>query len=221
MAGSNKGPLPSGTVGLIGMDTARYSEFAASIARLDKPANWEVIGAYNYDEAHARNALVDRCQGEYLWFMDDDHSFQPDILRHLLAHRLDVVCPLVLQRKPPFQPVAIVNGEYLKPDANLGLKKVDIMGTAGMLIRRSVFDKLERPYFHNYDEPDNTHWPSDMNFCKALGEAGVDLYVDTSVSMAHWNALAVYPRLENGRWVVGGAVANAEAFKWPLGSHGS
>ena len=221
--------LPSGTVGVIGMDTGRFSEFSMALARLKLPDGWMIQGAFNYDEAHARNALVESFAGEYLFFMDDDHAFAPKTLERLLAHGLDVVAPLCLQRRAPFVPTAIKGGHHLElaptkpytegrvmlvtPDPP-GLYEVDLTGTAGMLVRRSVFDKLERPYFHHGDDADGTHRPSDTNFCKALTAAGVPIYVDTAVTLTHFNVAGFTPRWDGRRWVRSISVANEEVARF-------
>lgn len=205
----------AGTVGVIGMDTGRFSEFSLALGRLQLPAGWEIMGALNYDEAHARNELVDRFIGDYLWFIDDDHGFPPDLLKRLLAYELPVVAPLVCQRRAPFQPVAIRDGRHLKLQHQLrpGPVEVDMTGTAGMLIRRDALDKLERPMFWHGDDHDGTHRPSDTNFCHKLREAGIPIHVDTSTTMTHFNIVGITPRRENGGWLTGFSVGNQEVFQ--------
>src|SRR5438132_7134836 len=95
------------------MDTGRFSEFALSLGSLELPPGWQVMGALNYDENHARNFLVDNFEGEFIWFIDDDQAFPPKILYRLGDSRVDVVAPLVLQRRIPFAPVAIRDGYHV------------------------------------------------------------------------------------------------------------
>lgn len=192
------------------MDTGRFSEFSLALGRLDLPAGWEIMGALNYDENHARNHLVHNFTGEYIWFIDDDQAFPPKILHGLLSRDLDVVAPLVLQRRIPFAPVAIKDGYHVMLKDPPGLMKVDLTGTSGMLIKRSVFAGLERPYFVSRDLEDGTHIPSDTNFCRKLNKAGVSIHVDTTQSMTHFNAMGVTPRHEDGRWVTGFSVGGEQ-----------
>jgi len=39
-----------------------------------------------------------------VFFMDDDHTFAPDLLLNLLARNVPVIQPLVLSRYGPFAP---------------------------------------------------------------------------------------------------------------------
>jgi len=215
MTGQYPKHRPTGTVGVIGMDTGRFSEFSLALGRLELPRGWEIMGALNYDEAHARNFLAEHFTGDYLFFIDDDHAFAPDTLERLLEYRLSVVAPLVCQRRPPFLPVAIKDGGHLQLERyeEQGLIDVELTGTAGMLIRRGVFDRLERPYFEHRDLPDGTHEPSDTNFCRKLGEVGVAIHVALGVSLTHFNAMGVTPRYEDGRWLTSFSVGNVECFQ--------
>src|SRR5262245_22412050 len=99
---------PTGTVAVCAMEAARYSECSLAIARLEMPPGWQLVGAFNYDVAHSRNFLADTFTGDYLFFMDDDQVFPPDVLKRLLAHNLPIVGPLVLNRRAPFRPCPIL-----------------------------------------------------------------------------------------------------------------
>ena len=216
----------TGTVGVIGMDTGRFNEFALSMGRLKRPDDWEVMGALNYSEEHARNWLADHFKGDWLWFIDDDHGFKDDTLRRLVtvasALNVDVVAPLVLQRRAPFLPVAYRDGahvelnEVTQEEVDEGLLPVDQTGTAGMLIRRTVFHKLERPYFasESFIEADGTETfvPSDTRFCRKLRAAGIEIYVDLDTIISHYNVVAVTPRWQDGRWVTSFAIGHEECF---------
>ena len=89
----------SGIAAVLANDSARYSLFWACWNRLTIPEGWRQEALIGGDWCGARNTL---CQmtldsdAEYLWFMDDDHAFSPDILTRLLAHQKDLVVPGVL-----------------------------------------------------------------------------------------------------------------------------
>jgi hypothetical protein len=74
----------SGTVGICAQETARYTRFATSLARLELPAGWQIHEVYGPYIAYSRQALAENFEGEYLLFMDDYHVFAPDLLRRLL-----------------------------------------------------------------------------------------------------------------------------------------
>lgn len=186
---------PSGTIGLATRDLV-YAEFAMSLARLDKPKDWEVYAAYNYDLTHARNFMVENFKGDLLWLMDDDHTFGPDILRRLIAHDKDIVGPLVLGRRTPFKTSARIDGEPLDRDAEPGLYEVDYAGGAGLLIKRHVFEAIEPPWFWNGRlDPDDSssHQSDDYYFCEKAREAGFSIYCDTSVLMGHMTVTTILP----------------------------
>jgi GT2 family glycosyltransferase len=59
------------------------------------------------------------------------------------------------------------------------LVMVDATGMHFTLIRKEVFEKIERPYFV-YDTTSE-----DMNFCKKAKKAGYEIYVDTGLEIGH------------------------------------
>ncbi len=212
-------PRYTGWVGVCGQDTGRFNEFAISLGNLERPPGWQVHGALNYSETRARNWLAENFEGDWLWFIDDDHCFAPDILTRLLAHDVGIVAPLCFQRKAPFQPVALTSLEPREHwpgtsgKAAYGLQEVAATGTAGMLIHRQVFDALDRPYFFHDDGRDKSE-TSDILFCKAAREAGFDIYVDTSVTLTHLNVCGVTPVWEDGRCTRGLSVASEEIARF-------
>ena len=105
----------------------------------------------------------ERMHGDWVWFIDDDHAFDPQILMQLLSWNVDVVAPIYLMRQKPFLPVTLVDeGKSidLTTVPTEGLAEVYATGTAGMLIRRRVFNKIHAAY------------PGDPYFDKAMGELG-------------------------------------------------
>jgi GT2 family glycosyltransferase len=62
------------------------------------------------------------------------------------------------------------------------LVSVDATGMHCILIRREVFEKIERPYFF-YDSTSE-----DMNFCKKAIKAGFEILVDTGITCGHLSA---------------------------------
>src|SRR5262249_22923318 len=160
---------------------------------------WEVVGALNYDTAHARNFCAAHFKGDWLWFIDDDHTFQPDVLERLLAHQVDIVGPLCPRRRSPFTPVPTVDDvpvELSKP----GLGVVTATGTAGLLVRRGVFDALDAPWFQHGSKQDGTHVSDDTYFCRQARAAGFDVHVDTSVQLTHLNVVDIGFAYRDGEW---------------------
>lgn len=200
MTGQAPQHKPSGTIGLATRDFV-YAEFALNLARLAQQTNFDIYGALNYDLAHARNGMVEIFEGDYLWLMDDDHTFEPDILKRLLAHKKDIVGPLVLGRRAPFVTCARVDGKPLDRNRPAGLVQCDRLGGAGMLIHRRVFDAISPPWFlHGRTDPNDSqsHQSDDAYFCNKALEAGFELWCDTSVHMGHMTICNLNPEWQDG-----------------------
>lgn len=216
-----------GVIAVCGMEAARYSECSLAIARLDKPPGWDYWGAWNYDVAHARNLIVDTFLanpdvGDHLFFMDDDHVFDPSILKRLLTNGLPVCGPLVLSRRMPFLPCPMVGdgAETAALDLTrtpVGLVEVDALGAAGLLLHRSVFDGLPRPLFSHGTKADGTHVSDDVAFTRKLKAAGHRLIVDTTVVLGHTGVCHITPAWDGEKWVTtiqtGGATLTLPVYQ--------
>lgn len=201
MASNGPRARNTGTIGICAQETARYSEFAVCLANLRRPPGWEVKAAYGADVAFGRNRLAHEMTGEWMFYLDDDHAFAPDLLERLLAHNLDIVGPIVLKKHPPFPAAASLE---LGRSGLPGLREVDSMGSAGMLVHRSVFEAMEmewpgEPYFQPQKEGE-TFLSEDLYFCHRALECGFELHVDTSVPMGHAVPAFAYPAYQDGEW---------------------
>lgn len=143
----------------------------------------------------------------HLFFIDDDTVPPLDALEKLLAHDKDIVSGLVPipKFKDDGEWYIIDNcfvarekddsGEvktYLPP-RDSGLHKIFRCGTACLLIKRNVFEALEKPYFIFDYNPDHTiHTRSeDIRFCDNAIAAGFEIYADTSVQCGHEKSLLI------------------------------
>jgi len=63
------------------------------------------------------------------------------------------------------------------------LLKVDIVGTGIVLIKREVFEKLEKPWFQCYEKGKNAR--EDVYFCLRCRDAGIPVYIDTTIHTGH------------------------------------
>lgn len=182
------------------MDTGRFTQFALSLGGLALPPGWQIMSAQNYDCAHACNFLADNFKGDRLLLMGDDHGFAPDFLQRLLKHDYDIVAGLCLQRRPPFHSVAKKDGGSLILEGEPGVVEVDCTGTAGMLIKREVFEAIEPPYFLNVYQEDGSLLTDDIYFCRKAREAGFRIHVDTSAVLSHIALVEIVPSYEDGQW---------------------
>lgn len=217
--------FPAGAIGISSGYTSRYAAFDACLHQLLKPpgtkVKWETGVNFEFNWNQMIRNLPEDC--EWFWIMGDDHVFAPDLLLKLLDRNVDVVVPLCLHRAHPFMPV--IRGQRDEPrdfvrvdwkpiegkSGLLNLAEVSaevggtlipkmVTGNAGMLIRRSVFDRLPAPWFE-VGQVDRELRSSDLHFCRKLHEAGIGLYLDCDNPIGHILDMAVWPaRNDTGEW---------------------
>lgn len=202
----------SGVVGIIANDSARYSLFASCVTRLNLPKDAQLEWLIGGDWCGARNTLGEIVLKEgfdWLWFMDDDHAFAPDILTKLLVHDLPLVTPVCLTRVTPFAPVTFTERIdektflpiYLPEQKESGLVEVVAGGCAGMLIKREVFEAIpqteDKPWFEYGTASE------DIIFCNKAKEAGFKIYCDLGTRLGHITTAVVWPTVHEGEWGVG------------------
>lgn len=207
-------PYPPGVVLTPTSGTPRFMEFFNSMERLYVPAGTGLpVYSKSADLAAALNLMIEatKGRGEWVWFLGDDHTFEPDVLLKLLAHNLPAVCPLNVNRHNPFGPVILQGkpGPGMKgiswgqvPPPSLWTLPEDLhTGQAGLLIRRETLERLTPPYFRvGLYNPERMN--EDIYFNESLRAIGVPTIVDTSIVLGHLNSFAVVPVYIDGRWHV-------------------
>lgn len=197
---------PAGTVAVSADLTARYTQFGMCMQRLRMPAGSKTAWQLGSDVAAQRNRACEELEGDWLWFIDDDHSFPETILMSLLAHEADIVAPVVLRRTKPFRTVACYQDDILDlrgcpPE---GLVEVEATGSAGMLIRRRVIEAVEPPWFEL-----GNGVSEDIAFCRKARAAGATIYVDLAVRMGHIATATITPVYDDEHgWVTGFTIAD-------------
>lgn len=179
----------------------------------------------------ARNELVrtmKRLDCTHLFFMDDDMLMPENAIHRLVRVNGDIVSGLCYLRTPPHFP-----SMFIDPDDGTGkiyfiqdwpknqTIQVDAVGSACVLIKRHVFEKIEELEFpgDRVTCPECNHihmpWPvkaaneglwylygkarpgehtvgEDIFFCKLARQAGFKIFVDTSVEFGHIGPPMVY-----------------------------
>jgi hypothetical protein len=132
----------------------------------------------------AREELAAMALGSYadwLFWLDDDHTFPPDALGRLLAHNLPIVGCNARKRRYPDKIESsarrFVNGRLkgLEPKKE-GIEPVDLLGFGVTLVSAEVFRKMPRPWFK---------WGphgEDGYFCEQAIKAGFTPHVDHALS---------------------------------------
>jgi glycosyltransferase involved in cell wall biosynthesis len=200
-----------GTIGVVTADQARYNKFTHSYINLTPPGPIKPIWKSGTNIAQARNQILREAVGDWVWFLDDDMTFEPDCLKRLLSWDVPIVAPLCLMRFPPFPPVTKARwiperGTWEKrmiETGDKGLVAVEATGTAGLLLRREVWETLSDPWFEvGRVRPDELG--EDLWFCKKAREAGFPIAVDFDTHMGHLTPVEVWPvRQPDETWKVG------------------
>ena len=195
-------PLPPGTIVVPSGHEPRYHAFYGSLIRLlpSLPVGSSIAWNQGPDISFNINHGIERSVGEWVWVIGDDHTFEPDIIEKLWQHDVPVVAPFVLRRSVP-HPTVMFDKDLnsIKPgNHQRGLMQVAYTGGAGMLIRRSVFQIIPRPWFQNRGQE---RQGEDLFFCEKLAEAGLSLYVDLDTWMGHITSVEVWPLYrKDGGW---------------------
>lgn len=134
------------------------------------------------------SALEQKC--DYIVFVDSDQTFPRHTVRQLIAADKDVIgCNIAVKRLPSL-PTARkydvkhpLTGDivYTTPTST-GLEKIWRLGFGVMLIKATIFEKLDLPYFNFSWRPETGFIGEDWYFCEKLEKAGIDLWIDHDLS---------------------------------------
>jgi GT2 family glycosyltransferase len=153
-----------------------------------------------------RNQIVDKFLKDgydYLLFLDTDMTYPKDIIIKYIESGKELIGCVYFKRVPPHHPVLYkFSNNSDTPFSTIdpislpqGVPvEVDGLGTGGMFIKRSVFEKLEAagrdPWFKygdNYHLPYKTanQTTHDLMFCKKAKDIGIEIFVHTGVYCGH------------------------------------
>jgi hypothetical protein len=209
---SGHGP---GTIIVAANIQPRYYEFHLSLDALGAPAGTKLHIERSCDITQNFNNGVKAMIGEWAWFLGDDHSFSPTVLMRLLSHQVDVVVPITPTKTPPWGPcvlhgptdgriwhteMPLYRWSELSGPGLLALPQGDFIGQAGMLVRRSVLEKIGYPTF-KAGRLDPGRLQEDLSFCRELQQMGVTIYIDQEIIFDHHAPVCVTARKHEGVWV--------------------
>jgi hypothetical protein len=221
----------SGYIGVSAAEQSRTTDFWDSFLGIDCPDGTVVKTGRGANIAANRNGhtrLMLESGAEWLFYVDDDHLFQPDILKRLLAHNVDVVSGLYVHRDAPFLPQmfdvedeAGRCGHALLSQGERGLVERLSVGAGCLLVRRRVLEALQMPYWTlGQITPDE--WGDDLDFCRRVRVAGFSIHVDLEAPIGHKVIGTLWPqRMPDGAWVTAlsiGSGAPIAAFPQPSAS---
>jgi len=142
----------------------------------------------------ARNSLVQRRQGEWLFMLDTDQVFDADVLGRLLysfnEYELDVISGIYYQRCVPHCPVIYRYNEDMggfqivsKFEAD-SLTKIDAAGGGCLLVRSSVFDRIRKELGESSFDI-RSPLGEDLSFFDRCRELNIEVWCDPRVKVGH------------------------------------
>ena len=140
-----------------------------------------------------RQHLVDQAletDCTHILWLDSDMSFPSNTLNALLSHDKDIIACNYSTRVPPHRPVAFRSKNDLdsRVYTGTGIQKIWAIGLGCMLVKREVFETLEKPYFKiSWDDQHDSLMGEDIYFCTRANEAGYEIWLenDLSKNIAH------------------------------------
>lgn len=219
-------PYPPGTVAVCSSEAGRVVKFYPTLDRLKVPIGTTLLYATGCYIHQNRNLAVDQMKGEWLFFLDDDNLFEPDILLRLLAHQRPIIGSLYLRKQHPFgahiydltpqktegAQTLCWNSRALSSLPQQQVIAVAGVATSGLLVQRPVLKALSpNPFNHS---PDGLVG-EDLYFCWRARHAGYPVAVDTGVILGHVGQMIVWPTPKpDGTWGLTLEVGpNHEAFE--------
>jgi len=152
-----------------------------------------VEGAYiqSNREQLARMAL--ERSADYMFFMDHDVVFAPDTLSRLFAHKRDIVFGKYNNRHITTQRSLVtgLDGKLID-EFPQEIFECAIGPTGCMLIKMSVFSKIQQPWFHVILGADGKVLESeDAWFCNQSRNSGFSVWCDPTIKVDHYGE-AIY-----------------------------
>ena len=196
-------------ISIITGSEVRRPDFYDFYNQLTKPPDCATGSCHDRSPAHGRNLVIDAAienDFTHILFIDDDVTFEPDALIKLLEHDKDIVSGLYLTGSYPHAPIVFdvmdekgAAGPIYLTDDMEGLVPIKAAGLGFLLVKTSVFEKLEKPYIR-LGELDAEQWCDDIGFFKRVNDAGIKSYCDLSVCVGHIKSMIVKPIFKDGQW---------------------
>lgn len=172
-----------------------YSHFSYSLGNLIKTTTLMGIEVHLFFDAstiliNQRENLINQAievKSEWALWLDSDMMFPPTTLLRMLAHNQDIVACNYMKRSYPFKSVAFMDTNdwesWVPLQSEDELLTVDAIGMGCVLMRTSVFEKLNRPYFEYTYQPKTKDWGGeDFTLFKKFNKVGHQVKVDMNLS---------------------------------------
>ena len=176
-----------------------------------------------YDSEGEPVTVTDAVTDQWVWIIGDDHCWPKTALVDMLLimdehPEIDVLVPLVTKRNPPwhlvlFNEAGVTDKEGYNQFTPLAWEdvpppgsppfEVDAAGSAGMLIRREVLDRIGDPWFYSTTDREGRQITlnEDVTFCMRLRhEFGYRLFATPDVVLGHLGIFNVRAMHNGERW---------------------
>ena len=207
------GKRPKVVVCFAVQDTVKTLTMIATVQALhgNNGFDYDIIVSMGCDIIGSRVRLVRQAiaqGGTHMLFVDHDMYFPvkneatgkvENPIARLLSHHKDVIGASYNYRSLPLRTTAIpfdketVNGKYEIDPTTLPKEifKCKALGTGFLLIKLSVFDKIEKPWFQfGRDANAELVYGEDTFFCHQVTKAGLEVWCDPTLKVSH---LGEYP----------------------------
>jgi len=205
-----------GTIALPTAEIGRFTLFTVSLSATMQPPGCNLSIMCSASVTQNLNAAIRdlRDEDEWVWIIGDDHVWENDCLMRLLAimdatPEADILVPLVAKRNPPWH-LVLFHEAGTRDDGlpkwqpfaweeipDTGVFEVDAAGSAGMLVRRRVFDEIGDPWFRSTG---GVVLNEDVTFCADARDCGYRVFATADVTMGHLGIFNVRPLRRGGRW---------------------
>ncbi len=205
-----------GTVAVPMSEIGRYAMFTVSLAGTMQPAGSRLSVMASASVTENLNAVIRHLADDqqWVWIVGDDHVWENDCLTRLLQAMddtpdADILVPLVVKRNPPWH-LVIFHQDGEREDGlprwrpygweeipEGGTFEIDAAGSAGMLVKREVFDTIGDPWFRSSG---GVVLNEDVEFCRYARSLGYKIYASADVTMGHLGIFNVRPMQRGGRW---------------------
>ena len=157
--------------------------------------DYDICVSMGCDLIGSRTRLVKQAQelgATHMLYIDHDMYLMPS--PNALGRLVDPITALVEQDKDvigaPYNFRSLPLKSTASPISDLSDKtqpyKCNVVATGFLLIKMSVFDKIEKPYF-NFGRDENAElvYGEDTWFCQQCIKAGLDVWADPNITIKH------------------------------------
>lgn len=198
------GRRPVGTIGVMGGLMSLPTPFCQSLANMVQYNNEFLHNQREYVHldfagtsfhSWARNGLAERFLGDWLFQLDTDHEFDPDLtcrmVKAMEQANLDVVTGLYVYKPEPHAPTIYHWDEEAKAYCIIGdwsneadLLEISCAGGGCLLVRRSVFDRI-RIELHEHPFDIIPPFSEDFSFFQRCMKLGIKVYAAPKIESCH------------------------------------